>query len=200
MEFTKFDIKYHDLQKVADLIFETEPELFSLLFGKNKDKALSRIKRVVQAGGNSFGHDYIYLAIDKNQILGLTLIYKRNDIDKRIESDKFSEILDFPSLLRIIFFEKMLISRLLTKNLEEKELYISNICVDKNNRGMGIGKFLLSNVFKQARVEHCKTIILDVSKDNHIAIDLYKKAGFKVSKERSSLLWKITIFKMTKKI
>ena len=200
MEFAKFDIKYHDLHKVADLIFETESELFSLLFGKNKDKALSRIKRVVKAGGNSFGHDNIYLAIDKNQILGLILFYKGNDIDKKIESDKFSEILDFPSLLRLFFFEKTVISRLLTKNLDEKELYISNVCVDKNSRGKGVGKFLLNNVFKKAKAEHCETVILDVSKDNHIAIGLYKKAGFKVSKERSSLLWKITIFKMTKKI
>ena len=36
MEFTKLDINKHDLNKVAELIFETEPELFSLLFGKNK--------------------------------------------------------------------------------------------------------------------------------------------------------------------
>jgi len=200
MEFTKFDIKYHDLHKVADLIFETEPELFSLLFGKNKDNALSKIKRVVQVGSNSFGHDYIYLALDKNQILGLVLFYKGNDIDKKIESDKFSEALDFFSLLRQFFLEKTLINRLLSKNLDEKELYISNVCVDKNNRGKGIGKFLLNNVFKQAKAEHCETIILDVSKDNHIAIDLYKKTGFKVCKEKSSRLWKITIFKMIKKI
>ena len=34
MEFAKFDIKHHDLFKVADLIFETEPDL--LLPVKNK--------------------------------------------------------------------------------------------------------------------------------------------------------------------
>ena len=48
MEFTKFDIKCHDLQNVADLIFETEPDLFSLFFGKNKNKALQNIKKIVQ--------------------------------------------------------------------------------------------------------------------------------------------------------
>ena len=200
MEFKKFDIKFHDLHKVATLIFETETELFSLLFGKNKDKALSRIKRVVQAGSNSFGHDYIYLAMEKNQILGLTIFYKGNDIDKRIESDKFSEALDFLGLIRLIFFEKTLINRLLTKNFDEKELYISNVCVDKNKRGMGIGKFLLDNVIKQTKAQHCKTIILDVSKDNHIAIDLYNKTGFKVGEVRTSLLWKITIYKMIKNV
>ena len=189
MEFNKFDIKYHDLHKVVELIFETETELFSLLFGKNKDKALSRIKRVVKAGSNSFGHEYIYIAIEKNQILGLIIFYKWNDIDKRIESDKFSKALDLLSLLRIAFFEKTLINRLLTKNLDEKEMYINNVCVDKNKRGMGIGKFLLRNTIKHTKLQHCSKIILDVSKDNHVAVDLYKKMGFKIIKERTSIIW-----------
>ena len=43
MEFTKFDINKHDLDKVTELIFETEPDLQSLLFGKNKQKAFLKV-------------------------------------------------------------------------------------------------------------------------------------------------------------
>ena len=200
MEFTKFDIKCHDLQNVADLIFETEPDLFSLFFGRNKNKALQNIKKIVQVGQNSFGHENIYLAIENNQILGLTIIYKGGKIDKKIESDTFSDSLDLLSLMRLLFFEKTLINRLLTKNLTEHEFYISNICVDKNYRGKGIGTFLLNKILHEAKKESCTTPILDVSKDNEIAINLYKKTGFEVCKERSSLLWKINVIKMMKKV
>jgi ribosomal protein S18 acetylase RimI-like enzyme len=200
MEFTKFDIKKHDLGKVSELIFETEPELQSLLFGKNKEKALSRIKKVAQAGYTSLGHDRTYIAIDKNIIVGLTIFFKGNEIDKNTESDLFLKTLDFLGILRAMVIEKILIKRLLTMNFNKNELYVANICVDKNSRGRGVGKFLLKNIVIQAKKLHCDKIILDVSKDNHIAINLYKKNGFNVIKERTIKLLKITVYKMIKDV
>lgn len=200
MYFTKCDINIHDLDDVSKLIYDTEPALFSLLFGKKRNKALERIKKIVKAGNNSFGYEYIYLAIENNQIVGLTIIYKKEDSDKNIESNVFSESLDFLSLIKLIFFEKILISRVLTKNLDEHELYISNVCVDKKHRGKGIGTFLLNNIHKEAEKQNCKRIILDVSKDNSIAITLYKKSGFTISRIRKSWLYGFTIFKMTKEL
>jgi len=200
MEFTSLDINKHNLNIVAELIFETEPELFSLLFGKNKHKALSRIIRVVKTENSSFGYNNIYLAITKEQILGLTIIYKGGEVDKKSEKGNFSDVLDIISLMRLYIFEKIFLNRLLTRNLNKKELYISNLCVDKNNRKKGIGNFLLRNIFNQAQLKDCINIVLDVSKENTIAIGLYKKYGFKISKERKSWLWKVTTLKMTKKL
>lgn len=200
MEFTKLDSNKHDLNKVAELIYDTEPELFSLLFGKNKYKALSRIKRVVRTGNPTFGHNNIYLAIIKEQILGLTLIFKGDDVDKMLGTRTFIEALDFIGLIRLFILEQFLINKVLTRNHDKKELFINNICVDKNNRKKGIGNFLLKNIINQAQLRNCKTIVLDVSKENPIAIGLYKKYGFKISKERKSWLWKVTTLKMTKKL
>ena len=140
MEFIKFDIKKHDLDKVSELIFETEPELQSLLFGKNKEKALSRIKKVVLAGNNSLGHDYTYIAIEKNQIFGLTIFFKGNEINKKTESELFFKALDFFGIIRALFIEKILINRLLTKRFEKKDLYVANVCVDKVE-GKELGNF-----------------------------------------------------------
>jgi ribosomal-protein-alanine N-acetyltransferase len=79
-------------------------------------------------------------------------------------------------------------------------LYVTNVCVDKNSRGKGVGKFLLKNIVMQAEKLNCNKIILDVSEDNKIAINLYKKTGFKIVKERSLRLLKITVFKMMKQV
>jgi ribosomal protein S18 acetylase RimI-like enzyme len=200
MKFKNFDLNHDDIKKLVDLIIETEPSLFYLLFGRRGDKALSRIKNIVSAGKNSFGHDYIHLAIDKEKILGITTFYMANEIDKKVESEKFSKALDVLGLIRLNFYVKILINKLLTTKLEDKDLYIGNICVDKNSRGMGVGKFLLDNIIIYAKKKKCKKIILDVSKDNRVAINLYKKMGFEITKERSSFLWKISIYQMTYKI
>jgi ribosomal protein S18 acetylase RimI-like enzyme len=201
MRFAKLDINRHDLNKVAELIFETEPELFSLLFGKNKQEAISRIIRIVRTGNTSFGYNNIYLALKEGeQILGLTIIYRGDEIDKKTELKHFSETFDLFGLIKLYFFEKIILNRLLTRNLDKKELYISNLCVNKNNRRRGIGFFLLKNIVNQAQLKNCDTIVLDVSKENTIAVELYKKFGFIISKERKSWLWKVTTLKMTKKL
>jgi len=200
MQFTKLDINKHDLNKVAELIFETEPELFSLLFGKNKIKALSRIIRAVKTGNTSFGYNNIYLALKEEQILGLTIIYKGDEVDKKTETRNISDALDFIGLMRLYILEKILLNKLLTRNLDKKELYINNLCVDKNNRKRGIGIFLLKNIINQAQLKNCKTIVLDVSNENIVAVELYKKYEFNISEERKSWLWKVTTWQMTKKL
>ena len=85
-------------------------------------------------------------------------------------------------------------------NFNQNELYVANVCVDKNSRGKGVGKFLLKNIIEQAKKLNCSKIVLDVSKDNKIAINLYKKNGFRVVKERTLRLLKITVFKMIKDV
>jgi ribosomal protein S18 acetylase RimI-like enzyme len=200
MEFIKFDITRHELNVVADLIFETEPEFFSLLFGKNKEKALSRIKRIIQIGGTSFGHNFIYLAVENDKILGITILYKGDEINSRIETKKIFEALDLFGIIRLFLFELLLIRRLLTVNLYDNDLYVSNVCVYKKYRSKGFGTYLLTNVLKKANEKKCKRIILDVLNENQIAIDLYKKMGFEIRKERRSSIWNITILKMIKEL
>jgi ribosomal protein S18 acetylase RimI-like enzyme len=200
MKFTNFDIDNHDLHKVADLIFETEPDVFSLLFGQKKEKALKRIKNIVKIGDNSFGYNNIYVAIDKDQIHGLTIIYKGGDIDRKLESERISDALDFLGVIRLTFFDKILLNRLLTSKISVNDLYVSNVCVDKESRGKGIGKFLLKNILDYAKREKCNRIIIDVSIDNIVAVGLYKKFGFKLNYKKKSFFWRITILNMIKEL
>jgi hypothetical protein len=60
---------------------------------------------------NSFGCDHIYLAIENQKIIGLTIIYTGGEIDKKIQSSVFSENLEFFNLLKLLVFEKIIINR-----------------------------------------------------------------------------------------
>jgi ribosomal protein S18 acetylase RimI-like enzyme len=200
MDFIKLDTTIHDITVASRLIYDTEPALFSLLFGKNKDHALSNIQKLIWAGNNSFGHDVIYLSMDTNNICGLTILYMKDDIDKQVESKRFSESLDLFSLIRLFFYEKTVIRRLLTTNHSKDELYISNICVDEQYRGQGVGRFILENIVEQAKMRDCKTIVLDVSTDNNIAVSLYKKYGFVIIKKRALRFFKTMVYQMARTI
>jgi ribosomal protein S18 acetylase RimI-like enzyme len=196
MEFVRCDPNIHDLDTVSTLIYDTEPFVFSLFFGKNKKKGLARIKRLVKAGSNSFGHDVIYLAVEDDQILGLTIFYTGKDINEHTEYQVFSQELGNFGVLRLWFYEKILIGRLLTMTLDEYDLYISNICVDEHYRGRGVGKFLLHHILQFIKQKQVNRILLDVSSDNKVAISLYEKNGFHINRVNTSRFWKIKIFQM----
>lgn len=198
MEFVQLDIVKDDLDKSAELIIDTEPGLFHMFFGKNQKKAKERIIKLIKRGNNFYGYNHIYLAIKEDKILGLSVFYKGDQINKRRQEIIFMKTLDVFCLIRLLFVEKFFINRLITTKYADKELYISNICVDNNNRGKGVGKYILENIIKYAKSKDCDSIILDVTKNNKKAISLYEKYGFKKIKERRSKLFKVTIFKMSK--
>jgi len=196
LKFIPCDLQIHDNDIIARLVYETEPSLSALLFGKPKDKALSNLNSIIATPGSSLSSDHIYLAVENDCILGLTVLYRGKDINKKQESKSISEALGGYSLFRLYFYDRLIMNRLLTNHVEKDQLYVSNVCVDTAHQGRGIGRFLLENIISYARSKHCQSIILDVSKDNERAIYLYKKMGFHIAKNRNSRLFGVSIFQM----
>ncbi len=64
-----------------------------------------------------------------------------------------------------------------------KSLYLDDLYVQKNYRGMGIGRKLLQEVLKVARQENCKRIRWQVLNWNTPAIEFYKKLGVTLDDE-----------------
>lgn len=56
---------------------------------------------------------------------------------------------------------------------------LNNIVIKKSQRGKGLSSLLLEELIKIAKSRGCKRINLEVAKSNEIAINLYKKFGFK---------------------
>lgn len=81
-----------------------------------------------------------------------------------------------------------------------EEAHITNIAVDACYRGQGIGNQLLSGFIDYCRDRSIKRMTLEVRKSNHVAIELYKKHGFRTlgvrrgyyidTHEDALLMWK----------
>lgn len=61
-------------------------------------------------------------------------------------------------------------------------LYIDDLCVDENARGMHIGKALYEYVLKFAKENGCYNITLNVWACNESAMKFYEKCGLSVQK------------------
>ena len=64
-----------------------------------------------------------------------------------------------------------------------KSLYLDDLYVQKNYRGMGIGRKLLQEVLKVAKQENCKRIRWQVLNWNTPAIEFYKRLGVTLDDE-----------------
>ena len=56
---------------------------------------------------------------------------------------------------------------------------LNNIVIKKNKRGNGFSSLLLDSLIKIAKSHGCKNFNLEVASNNIVAINLYKKFGFK---------------------
>lgn len=63
-----------------------------------------------------------------------------------------------------------------------KNLYIDDLCVDSNTRGMGIGKKLYEYVLTYAKSINCYNVTLNVWAKNEQAFKFYKSIGMEVQK------------------
>lgn len=63
-----------------------------------------------------------------------------------------------------------------------KTLYIDDLCVDENSRGMHIGKALYDYVLKFARENGCYNVTLNVWAENKSALAFYRNIGLKIQK------------------
>ncbi len=90
----------------------------------------------------------------------------------------YSKILDFYDLLKYLF-KGTLIDELLTARVDGEEYYISNIAVDPEFRGQGIGTCIVQNALKLAENSGCEKVVLNVTLNNNRALEFYKRFGFK---------------------
>jgi ribosomal-protein-alanine N-acetyltransferase len=59
------------------------------------------------------------------------------------------------------------------------ECHVLNICVAQENAGRGYAKALLRRLLRLAATLRAHTAYLEVRPSNHIAINLYRRAGFR---------------------
>ena len=61
---------------------------------------------------------------------------------------------------------------------EHSTLYIDDICVDENARGLGVGRALCEHILAYAREKGCYNVTLNVWNCNPGAMAFYDRLGF----------------------
>lgn len=84
----------------------------------------------------------------------------------------------FDSDLYIVEQEHKVIAVYALYSLNEHEIEIKNIAVDKAFQGQGMGKFLLQDAAMRAKEKKYKTIIIGTADNAVKQLQLYQKAGF----------------------
>jgi len=72
---------------------------------------------------------------------------------------------------------------------KEKEKIWLGICIGEKYKGKKLGDILLEETLKYAENNGIKEVLISVYKDNHIAINLYKKKYFIIFQENENSLF-----------
>jgi ribosomal-protein-alanine N-acetyltransferase len=108
--------------------------------------------------------------------------YEKTFINNECYSKKqLDEILKSKTYFSIGYFKRGEIIAYLIANVSDVSVDLFKIFVDEQLREKGIAKKLLHYLINHHRT---KPIYVEVAKDNHIAVKMYHKLGFKIINER----------------
>ena len=181
MKFEKLDIKKHSVHKVAELLYETDHDIFNFFY-HNKSNTAKILEKLIELGGNNLGHENICVVTENDTVIGV-LLYSVGDHDAFYELMFHFKNLNFIDALKFSLID--LKDSLVLAHLLDGDFYLAGVAVDEEFRGWGIGGLILDHGIKMAKKRGCKRVVLDVALDNHGAKRLYEKTGFKVFDKRS---------------
>jgi ribosomal protein S18 acetylase RimI-like enzyme len=180
MNLIKLDLNKHDVDRVSELIYETDISLFTTFLDKERFNAVKKLKTLIMAGKNSYGHEHIYIEEDDNgKVRGILVAFRGDEIKYLKEFMVFKDKMEFLNFLKLSFV-KPIYDKITASSIENDDLYIGNIVVADGLRGKGIGTELLKNSFELASDKNCKRVLLDVIFENINAKRLYERTGFNV--------------------
>jgi len=72
--------------------------------------------------------------------------------------------------------------------------YLTNLSVSKGQTGKGVGSKLVQFMISKLKQKGFSELILEVIKDNNIALNLYAKFGFFIDSEKNSNSWLMKLY------
>ncbi len=166
-----YDPNKHDKQTIAELIFQSDEEINSLVYGK---KPIDVITKLLEMGDNYFSSENTYTVVSEDKIVGVIVgfpVNKKSEMDK-ISGKAFAKAMGtFTLLKKMPLYWKM--NKIVAGEMEEEGYYIHTISVKPEYQGGGIG----SQMIELMGEEHGK-LYLHVNSKNSRAINFYNKNGF----------------------
>lgn len=162
MRYETFDSEVHDVLKVARLVYDVDFRTFDMLF-KNQDDAVKAIANDLRRNKIEYCFKVIF---DDGEMVGILKMYSADTRHK----------FHFKSIKLIIVD---ILDHFVLCDIKSGDLYLSEIAIDENFRGRGIGRKVILDAIEYARSKNFKRLILDADLRNEGAKSLYEKLGFK---------------------
>lgn len=187
MKLLKLDLDKHDIQLISEMIYETDNNLFGIFLDKDPVKAVIKLKKLIEAGNNCYGHEHVYVAEDEHgTIQGILVAFRGDEIKFSEEAKIFKATMHFKDFLKLTFI-KPCYDKITASSIDADDFYIGNLVVSNGLRGQGIGSKIIEQTFKLGMEKKCKRVLLDVIFENINAKKLYERIGFRVCNEKR--LW-----------
>jgi ribosomal protein S18 acetylase RimI-like enzyme len=187
MKLKKLDLNKYDINQISGMIYETDQNLFGIFLDKDPVQAVEKLKNLIEAGKNCYGHEHVYIAEDENgSIQGVLVAFRGDEIGFVQEAKIFRATMNFTDFFKLTFI-KPVYDRITASSIQGDDFYIGNLVVSANLRGKGIGSKIIEQSFELAREKKCKRVLLDVIFENLGAKKLYERIGFKQCSEKN--LW-----------
>lgn len=168
-----------DKKVAAQLIYDTDCEGFSRMFGP-RDKAVARIEKLIGLNSNHFSHRFIWVWCD-DAVRALMIVFTREEMRCSLKNADYMACFSPAELAALAFRQARWRVPVSYKN---EEAYIQNICVDAENRGLGIGTEMFRHCFERLAGMGITSVSLDVGTANKGARRLYEKLGFQAVKQK----------------
>ena len=185
-----------DVEDFVNLVLMASP-YFPELFGPNTELML---KEMFVSKSNLFSFEHVRFIRHQGKNAGMLLSYSWRENKKESLKTGFL-MLRFLGFFMIRRLPKLLVFNKEIGQLPENSYYISNVAVFPQFRGKGFGKKLIELAEISAAEARLTSLVLDVERENSVAVNLYKKLKFKKLKEFTISLSKksrLNFFRMIK--
>ena len=162
-----------NLERIAELIYKTDPYIYPYWF-ENIDNCKKMLPVLMKQDGFIFNLKNIDVAVEKdsNEILGIICSYKNSD-NLNFDYSKLEQYND-----RYCFTINNYLRKVISEVKKADYIYISNVCIHDNARGLGIAGKLINYVKEKYKKQLFSYIQLDVITNNNSAINAYRKNKF----------------------
>lgn len=162
MRYETFNPKFHDIKKVAKLVYDVDFRTFDMLF-KSPDNAIKTIAKSLQ---DEDMETFTVILDENDHVIGILIYY----------IDKFPRHFNFKSL-RLLIVD--ILDYFVLCDVGPGDLYIAEIAIDDTLRGHGLGRRVINETIEYARQKNLNRVILDADFRNTSAKRLYEKIGFR---------------------
>jgi ribosomal protein S18 acetylase RimI-like enzyme len=174
-----------DVSACVDLVYSSGPELIEYMFATNTKQAKDFISYEFQKGSGFLGHNIHTVVEHKSNIVGVGAFYDKSQLLK-LYIESLSNIIGFYGLSSSFgVINKALHSGSVIEKPPKNAVYICNLGVSAESRGLGVGSALINYETEKARKNGYREMCLDVATTNTKAEKLYTRLGFKFAKQKA---------------